>query len=320
MSWQRYASISSDPFHLGLCRIPCPFASHSTSLGASTSASPFLPKGEATGSRARNNFCFIFFQSLENSAFCSRATRLCTSQLIFALSKLSHPFLIPPTFQCPRSGFHVFQCSLPPVSRHPRAAQRHSIHSSRTFPLPKLLPAFVQFVGKSSSREPSHRHPRYPVPKRAKTARTAKPIYRRAARPLSRENQSTSILSFPTPSARGPSNPHPVNRAELSARCPQASCPGLSKLSPQSSPPPSLSCPRSGFLPVLVDSLPLSSRLSMSAKRFSCFQCNLPPAHLPHPSCSLGGLRGLCVSHSSSPHPPRRGRMPHPRKCSSRLA
>ena len=42
----------------------------------------------------------------------------------------------------------------------------------------------------------------------------------------------------------------------------------------------SLSCPRSGFLPVLVDSLPLSSRFSMSAKWFSCFSMQ-PPSRLP---------------------------------------
>lgn len=42
--------------------------------------------------------------------------------------------------------------------------------------------------------------PQQTVPKRAKTARTAKPIYRRAARPLSRENHSTCIQSFRTPS------------------------------------------------------------------------------------------------------------------------
>lgn len=41
--------------------------------------------------------------------------------------------------------------------------------------------------------------PQQTVPKRAKTARTAKPIYRRTARPLSRENQSTCIMFSRTP-------------------------------------------------------------------------------------------------------------------------
>ncbi len=66
-----------------------------------------------------------------------------------------------------------------------------------------------------------------------------------------------------------------VNRAELST----PNCLGLSKLSSKT-PPPSLSCPRSGFLPVLVASLPLPSRFSMSAKRFSCF--SMLTFH-PHP-------------------------------------
>ena len=41
--------------------------------------------------------------------------------------------------------------------------------------------------------------PQQTAPKRAKTARTAKPIYCRAARPLSRENHSTCIMFSRTP-------------------------------------------------------------------------------------------------------------------------
>ena len=149
-----------------------------------------------------------------------------------------------------------------PIKKYPtflKAASSHLVTIGWLLP-----PGTAAGVAKAWRAIPSI--PQQTVPKRAKTAGTAKPIYRRAARPLSRENQSTSIRSFRTPFALGPSNPHPVNRAELSARCPQASCPGLSKLSLRSSP----------FKPFL------------SAKRFSPRSCRSPPAPLPQ-------LLALCV-------------------------
>ena len=177
----------------------------------------------------------------------------------FSLRSCSFPPALLPLFIVREAVFMFFNAvSLPfPSIQEPRSGILSiQVEPSRC---PSCFPLLSNLLRTISSREPSHRHPRHLVPQRAKTARTAKPIYRRAARPLSRENQSTSIRSFLSPFALGPSNPHPVNRAELSARCPQASCPGLSKLSPQASP----------------------SKPFLSAKRFSPRSCRFPPAPLP---------------------------------------
>ncbi len=97
---------------------------------------------------------------------------------------------LPPPFQCPRSGFHVFQCCIPP-------APRHSPHSSEPFPLSKLFSPFVQFVGNILFPRVITAAPRSPPVWRAETASSAKPIYRapRARFPV-QINPPSTILSF----------------------------------------------------------------------------------------------------------------------------
>ncbi len=117
----------------------------------------------------------------------------------FALSSAIRMDNLPSFHSCSMSAkrFSWFPCSLPPVSRHPRAAQRHSPHSTGTAPLSKLFFPFVQFVGRILFPRALPAAPRRPAVWRAETASSAKPIYRapRARFPV-QINPPSTILSF----------------------------------------------------------------------------------------------------------------------------